>query len=143
VVQLGDLLMRDMVLQTMVASLSSAWWWLEIGLLLTAIALFATPEVRNRERGLFLAALATVVAVIVHRTGVAVVGLSVPEYGRYVPKWSEVLITAGIVSLGLLAFRAAIAFLPIYQADGQHAPAGAPAPQASTSFPMAAAGAAR
>lgn len=145
VVRVGDLLIRDVVLQTMVASLPSAWWWLEVGLLLSAMALFAAAETRARERGLFLAALATVVAVIVHRTGVAVVGLSVPEYARYVPKWSEVLITIGIVSLGLLAFRAAIAFLPIYQDEAAEPPAPAELTprQASQPFPMAAAGAAR
>lgn len=145
VVRVGDLLMRGVVLQTMVASLPSAWWWLEVGLLLSAMALFATAETRAGERGLLLAACATVVAVIVHRTGVAVVGLSVPEYARYVPKWSEVLITIGIVSLGLLAFRAAIAFLPIYQdaAAEPPAPAERTPRQASQPFPMAAAGAAR
>ncbi len=145
VLRVGDMLMRGVVLQVMTASGASAWWWLEVGLLLTAMALFGTAEVRARERGLFLAALATVAAVIVHRTGVAVVGLSVPEYGRYVPKWSEVLITIGIVSLGLLGFRAAIAFLPIYhdEKDRHLAPAEASARQAAQPLPIAAAEAAR
>jgi Ni/Fe-hydrogenase subunit HybB-like protein len=145
VVRVGDMLMRGVVLQVMMPSFTSGWWWLEIGLLLTALALFATPEVRQRERRLFLAALATVLAVVVHRTGVAVVGLSVPEYARYVPKWSEVMITVGIVSLGLLGFRAAIAFLPIYEDEyAVHpTPAEAAPRPASQPLPWAAAEAVR
>lgn len=143
VVRLGDMLVRGVVLQTMTVSLASAWWWLELGLVLSAIALFSAPELRNRHGGLFLAALATVTAVVVQRTGVAVVGIAVPEYAPYVPKWSEVMITVGIVSLGLLGFRAAIAFLPIYHEDEPHAPAEASARPASQPIPMAAAGAAR
>jgi Ni/Fe-hydrogenase subunit HybB-like protein len=142
VVRVGDLVLRGVVLQAMSVSSTSLWWWLELALVLTALSLFATPEVRSRPRGLLLAALATVAAVIVQRTGVAIVGLDVPEYGRYVPKWSEVLITTGIVSLGLLGFRAAIAFLPIYHDDATRAPARAAARQATAPSPIAAARAA-
>jgi Ni/Fe-hydrogenase subunit HybB-like protein len=56
-----------------------------------------------------------VLGLVVHRTGVAIVGLDVPEYPRYVPHVAEILITVGIVSLGLLAFRLAVAVLPVYE----------------------------
>jgi Ni/Fe-hydrogenase subunit HybB-like protein len=74
---------------------------------------------------------------VVHRCGVAIVGLDVPEYARYVPAWSEVLITAGIAALGVLGFRLAVEFLPIYEdepgaaaptARAVREPAVAPAP---------------
>jgi len=53
---------------------------------------------------------------------VAVVGLDVPEYPRYVPHVAEVLITVGIVSLGLLVFRLAVAVLPVYETHDTPAP---------------------
>jgi formate dehydrogenase iron-sulfur subunit len=113
-VRVSDMLGRGVVLEAMRGSWPTLWWWLEIGLLLTALALFATAEVRRRPRGLAVAAWATVLGLVAHRTGVAVVGLDVPEYPRYVPHVAEVLVTVGIVSLGLLAFRIAVAVLPVY-----------------------------
>jgi formate dehydrogenase iron-sulfur subunit len=122
VVRVGDMLGRGVVLETMRGIWPTAWWWLEIGLLLSALAVFATPEIRRRPGGLHLAAWATVFGLIAHRTGVAVVGLDVPEYAPYVPHPAEVLITAGIVSLGLLAFRIIVALLPVYERHETPAP---------------------
>jgi formate dehydrogenase iron-sulfur subunit len=139
-VRVGDMLGRGVVLATMRGFWPAVWWWLEIGLLLTAVALFATAELRRRPWGLPLAAWATVLGLVVHRTGVAVVGLDVPEYPRYVPHVAEVLITVGIVSLGLLAFRLAVAALPVYQthttADASSDAASAPPPRDRTRAPV-------
>jgi formate dehydrogenase iron-sulfur subunit len=126
-VRVGDMLGRGVVLEAMRGFWPTVWWWLEIGLLLGAVALFATPEFRRRPRGLALAAWATVAGLVAHRTGVAVVGLDVPEYPRYVPHVAEVLITVGIVALGLLAFRIAVALLPVYEPHPTDASTHAPA----------------
>lgn len=114
-VRVSDMLGRGVVLEAMRGFWPAVWWWLEIGLLLTAVALFATVEIRRRAWGLPVAAWATVLGLVAHRTGVAVVGLDVPEYPRYVPHVAEVLITTGILALGLLAFRLAVAVLPVYE----------------------------
>jgi len=119
-VRLGDLLARGVVLETMRGVWPTSWLWLEIGLLLTALALFAMPDRGQRVRGLPAAAWATILGLVAHRTGVAVVGLDVPEYPAYVPHVAEILITVGIVSLGLLAFRIAVAVLPVYQPHAEH-----------------------
>jgi Ni/Fe-hydrogenase subunit HybB-like protein len=116
VVRLGDLILRGAVLETMRGGLwPTGWWWLEIGLLLTAMAVFATPETRRRPNGLSTAAWLTVLGLVAHRVGVAVVGIVVPEYPAYVPHPAEVLITVGIVAMGLLAFRIIVALLPVYE----------------------------
>jgi formate dehydrogenase iron-sulfur subunit len=117
VVRVFDLLFRGAVLHAVTLSLESGWWWLETGLLLTALVLFATPERAAERRGLLRAAALTVGALVVHRTGVALIGMNVPEYDAYVPAWQEVAITAGIASLGLLAFRLATEYLPIYEEE--------------------------
>jgi formate dehydrogenase iron-sulfur subunit len=125
-VRLGDLILRGVVLETMRPSFATGWWWIEILLVLTALAIFATPELTRRRRGLGLGAWAAVVAVVVHRCGVAMVGIDVPEYARYVPAWSEVLITAGVIALGVLGFRLAVEFLPIYEQPAAASPARVP-----------------
>jgi formate dehydrogenase iron-sulfur subunit len=109
-----DMVARGAVLNTMAVSLQAIWWWLEIGLLLSALAAFITPAVIHNRTGRLAAAWAIVLALVVHRFGVSMVGIHVPEYPTYVPAWSEVMITVGIVAAGLLAFRVAIEFLPIY-----------------------------
>jgi Ni/Fe-hydrogenase subunit HybB-like protein len=96
---------------------------LEIILLLTALAAFATPELVRHRRGLLLGAWATVAALVVHRNGVAMIGIDVPEYTRYVPAVSEVLITVGVVALGVLGFRLAVEWLPIYEPEPAVVPA--------------------
>jgi len=126
-VRVGDMLGRGVVLAAMRGFWPAVWWWLEIALLLTAVALFATAEFRRRRGGLALAAWATVLGLVTHRTGVAVVGLDVPEYPRYIPHVAEILITLGIVSLGLLAFRVAVALLPVYEHHPIPAPSDGPA----------------
>lgn len=119
ILRLSDIIVRGIVWETVAPSLQSLWWWMEIGLLLLAMALFMAPEVRSRRRGLIIASLATIAALVVHRSGVGMVGLTVPEYGAYRPAWSEVAITAGIISLGLVGFRLAVACLPIYAEQAQ------------------------
>jgi formate dehydrogenase iron-sulfur subunit len=121
--RLADLVLRGVVLETMRPSWATGWWWLEIILLLTALAAFATPELVRHRRGLLLGAWATVAALVVHRNGVAMIGIDVPEYTRYVPAVSEVLITVGVVALGVLGFRLAVEWLPIYEPEPAVVPA--------------------
>jgi formate dehydrogenase iron-sulfur subunit len=114
-----DMVARGAVLDTMALSLPAVWWWLEIGLLIAALAAFLTPAVIYSRTARLSAAWATVLALVVHRFGVSMVGIHVPEYPTYVPAWSEIMITVGIVAAGLLAFRVAIEFLPVYGAEAE------------------------
>ncbi len=115
--RLGDLVSRDAVMLALEGSFQSAWWWLEVGLLGIAFAIYTTPYVSSSRRGLFTASLAVCFSLLAHRVGVAMVGIQVPEYPAYVPAWTEVMITLGIFAGGLIAFRLAIHFLPIYQEE--------------------------
>ena len=120
VLRLGDLVARGVVMAALDGSFQSIWWWLEIALLGIAFAIYTTPPVATGRRGLFTASLLVIFALVVHRVGVAIVGIQVPEYPRYIPAWTEVMITLGIFAGGLIAFRLAIHFLPIYEEE-EHA----------------------
>jgi len=117
--RLADLLARGVVLNTVTPSIQSIWWWLEIGLLMAALVSFTIPEVAARPGARLLAATATVLALVVHRFGVALVGIQVPEFPAYVPAFTELMISVGIVAAGLLVFRLAIEFLPVYAPAGE------------------------
>ncbi len=124
VVRVGDVFLRGAVFPAMTISFQACWWWLEIALLVTALVLYSTPELAWRENGLVAPSVATVLALVAHRLGVAMIGIAVPGASPYVPAWTEVAITVGLLALGALGFRAAVAFLPIYE----DAALGVPAP---------------
>ena len=115
VLRTADVVAGGRVVETVSVSAASMWWWLEIMLLIAALSVFATPELSHRTRGLLTGALLTVAGLIVNRTGVALVGISVPEYAAYVPAWSEVVITAGIFSIAILTYRFAVTWLPVFE----------------------------
>jgi len=110
----ADVVVGGRVLETVSVTSESMWWWLEIMLLIGALSVFATPELSHRTGGLLAGALLAVAGLVVNRTGVAIVGMSVPEYAAYVPAWSEVVITAGIFSIAILAYRSIVTWFPVF-----------------------------
>jgi Ni/Fe-hydrogenase subunit HybB-like protein len=119
VLRLGDLVARGVVMAALDGSFQSIWWWFEIALLGIAFAIYTTPPVATSRRGLFTASLLVIFALVAHRVGVAIVGIQVPEYPRYIPAWTEVMITLGIFAGGLIAFRLAIHFLPVSEEEAR------------------------
>jgi hypothetical protein len=83
-VRVSDMIGRGVVLEALRGFWPAVWWWLEIGLLLTAVALFATPEFRRRPVGLPLAAWATVLGLVVHGREWPWWDSTCAEYPRYV-----------------------------------------------------------
>lgn len=115
--RVGDMVVRGAVGGTLSFTFEAFWWWLEIGLLAFAWVLYVTPEVMEKTGGIFTASLLVIFGLVTHRVGVSMVGINVPEYAAYSPAWTEVMITVGILSWGLIAFRLAIHFLPIYEEE--------------------------
>jgi len=115
--RVGDILLRGEAFRAVTFSFSAGWWWLEMLLLLGALVLFLTPSPTPTRGSLQVPAVLTVGGLVAHRVGVSLVGISVEGAPRYVPALSEILITAGLLALGLLAFRFAVGFLPVYGLD--------------------------
>ncbi len=93
----------------------SAMFWGEmaLGAVLPAI-LFAIPRVRRDERGLFFAALLTVLGFILGRLNVAITGMAASSGVSYVPSWMEFAISVMLVAVGFTAFAAAVRWLPVF-----------------------------
>jgi len=117
VLRISDVLLRQGAFLVANHSFVALWWWLEILLLLGATVLYLNPSSANGKPVLVLPSILTVGALVVHRVGVALVGVTVAGVPRYIPAWSELLITAGVLSIGLIAFRVAAVTLPIYGLD--------------------------
>jgi len=108
----------------------SAMFWGEmaLGAVLPAV-LFAMPRVRASERGLFFAAVLTVLGFILGRLNVAITGMAASSGVSYVPSWMEFAVSLLLVALGFAAFAAAVRWLPVFHSAGEHPePAQAPAP---------------
>lgn len=93
----------------------SVLFWGEAGLgVLLPMGLFALKRVRTSERGLFFAAMLTVMGFIINRLNVAVTGMAASSGVTYVPSWMEFAVTASIVGMGFLLFSLAVKYLPIF-----------------------------
>jgi len=115
--RLADILLRQEAFSALTYSLEASWWWLEVLLLLGAMALLLVPGATSRRRRGVPPSILTVGALVTHRLGVSLVGIEVPGVPRYVPAAGEVLVTLGILAIGVLVFRFASAYLPIHHVD--------------------------
>jgi Ni/Fe-hydrogenase subunit HybB-like protein len=91
-----------------------------VGLLLP-IAMLLTRRIRESQGGLYLAAVLTVLGFITNRLNVSITGMEGAAGMHYVPKWTEMAVTAMIVAGGFALFGMAAKYLPIFPEEGEHA----------------------
>ncbi len=109
-----DLSSRGVIAEALRDSYESRMFWLEIGLgLLIPSALLSTPAGRRDPRLLYAACLSVVLGFVVNRLNVSITGFE-GQAGRYVPAWSEILISVMLVGLGFAGFAAAARVLPVF-----------------------------
>ncbi len=115
VLKVTDLVFRGATEAMLTVSTQSVSLWVELmaGVVLP-LAMLLAPEMRRSVRDLFAASCLILGGVLLNRLNVAVIGIKVPHWQHYVPSWMEIAISAAIVAAGLLAFRLAIRYLPIY-----------------------------
>jgi Ni/Fe-hydrogenase subunit HybB-like protein len=95
-------------------------FWLEITLALIApLLLLSQPRVRKTAGGLYIAAVLVVLGFVTNRLNVSITGMETSAGLRYMPKWTEVAVTAAIVAGGFALFGLAAKYLPIFPAEEQ------------------------
>jgi len=62
-----------------------------------------------------------VLGFITNRLNVSITGLEGSAGLHYVPKWTELSITAAIIAAGFALFGLAAKYLPIFPAEAEHA----------------------
>ena len=95
--------------------LEARMFWLETAMLALPALLVLWERVRRSPRGVFFAAIGVVGGFLVHRLNVSTIGLAASSGAGYFPSWMEVSVTLMIVTVGLIIFRLAVRYLPVFQ----------------------------
>jgi Ni/Fe-hydrogenase subunit HybB-like protein len=93
------------------------------------IVLLLIPRVQHTAGGLYLAAVLTLLGFITNRLNVSTTGMETSAGMHYIPRWTELAVTASIIAVGFAAFGLAAKYLPIFPAHS--GPETAARPEAS------------
>jgi len=85
-----------------------------------------TRRIRQSQGGLYLAAVLVVLGFITNRLNVSITGMEGAAGMHYIPKWTEMAVTAMMIAGGFALFGMAAKYLPIFPEEAEHAE---PAPQ--------------
>ncbi|MDR7520002.1 MAG: Ni/Fe-hydrogenase cytochrome b subunit, partial [Armatimonadota bacterium] len=100
-----DLVVRQAVGLVFAGGIESVMFLVEVvGGVVLPLVLLAIPGVARSLGGLAAASWLVVGGVVLNRLNVAITGMLAGSGAHYVPAWTEVLITAAIVSGGILAY---------------------------------------
>ena len=115
VLRVEDLNHRGMLKQVLVAGYERNLLLLEMALaLVIPIILLSFRKVRETPGGLYLASVSTLLGFVTNRLNVAVTGMETSAGLRYVPRWTEIAVTAAMVGAGFAIFGVAAKYLPIF-----------------------------
>jgi Ni/Fe-hydrogenase subunit HybB-like protein len=81
---------------------------------LVPIGLLLFPRVRHSASGLYASAVLVVLGFVTNRLNVSITGMERAAGVHYIPRWTELAITASIVGAGFAAFGLAAKYLPIF-----------------------------
>ena len=104
-------------------------FWIEMGAgVLLPVVILSSHRLRRKPVWLFTSASLVVAGVALNRVNVFIIGF-MPPYaeGPYIPKWTEVVLTVGFISILVLLYRAAVFLFPILPPEEDHASTPLPA----------------
>ena len=118
VLRFEDLLHRGVLKMLAHATYEATLFWLELVLAIIApIVLLSQRRIRNSAGGLYLSAVLVVLGFITNRLNVSITGLESAAGLHYMPKWTELAVTAGITAGGFALFGLAVKYLPIFPVE--------------------------
>ena len=121
VVRLQNMISTGAIAHAFVTSTEASMFWVEISLaLLIPIVLLLIPKVRENPVALYVVSIMVVLGFVLNRLNVAITGMEGAAGVQYIPRWTEVAITAAIVAFGVFVFTMAVKYLPIFHTH--HAP---------------------
>lgn len=120
-----DLFIRDNLHLAFEMSRESVMFWVEMGLgAILPMCLLFSYRIRERPDGLFFSALLVVMGFIVNRLNVSITGMLHSE--TYFPKWTELAITLGLVTLGFTIFAYGVKYFSVFPEEELKETAGRP-----------------
>lgn len=122
-----DFFHRGMLPKIIQPSYEAYFLWLELILaFVIPISLLSFKKVRLSPKGLYLASLSAILGFVTNRLNVSITGFETWVGHHFVPKWTELMITVSIIAMGFFIFSMAVKYLPIFETEAAHAPAGPP-----------------
>jgi Ni/Fe-hydrogenase subunit HybB-like protein len=120
VLRVEDFIHRGVLKQLLVAGYERNLLLLELALaLVIPIVLLSFRKVRETPGGLYLASVSTLLGFVTNRLNVAVTGMEASAGVRYIPKWTEIAVTAAMVGAGFAIFGLAAKYLPIFPKESE------------------------
>ena len=122
VLRFEDLLHRHMLGKILASGYERNLFLLEIALALALpIVLLLFKRVREMPGGLYLASVSTLLGFVTNRLNVAVTGMEASAGVRYVPRWTEIAVTAAMVAGGFAIFGFVAKYLPVFPEEEHRA----------------------
>jgi Ni/Fe-hydrogenase subunit HybB-like protein len=104
-VRFGDLAVRHQTENLTALNWRTGMFWFEVLVMaIIPIILFSIKQIRNSRAGQWSAASLAVFGIVLNRLDVGGIAHPRPDGSFYLPSWSEVTISAGVVSLATLVF---------------------------------------
>ena len=123
ILRFEDLLHRGVLRLLFQPGYETYLFWLELVLaLILPLILLTQKRVRTTAGGLYVIAVLVVLGFITNRLNVSITGLESSAGMHYIPKWTELAITAAIIAGGFALFGLAAKYLPIFSAAEQPTP---------------------
>jgi len=115
--RIGDLAYRGVLAHAFDGSLQGNAFLLEFALFAVPYFLLKRDRVRHHPQLLFLCSLSVILAVVLNRFNVFLIGMDMGPGTGYFPSVGEWAITFAFVSLGVLMYKIAVNYLPIMESD--------------------------
>ena len=123
ILRFEDLLHRGVLKLLFQPSYETYLFWLELVLaLILPLILLTQKRIRTTAGGLYVIAVLVVLGFITNRLNVSITGLESSAGMHYIPKWTELAITAAIIAGGFALFGLAAKYLPIFPTAEQPTP---------------------
>ena len=120
VLRFQDLYHRNVLGLILVPRVETWMFLLEIALcLVIPLVMLLIPRIRNSERGLYVAAVSTLLGFVGNRLNVSLTGMEAASGVHYFPKFAEIAVTASIVACGFAIFTIATKYLPIFESAAE------------------------
>lgn len=121
VIRVVDLLRRGVGGTALQNTREAQLFWLECLLMLVPMVLLFLRQTRTQAHRLYISAVLVILGFVTHRLNVSVTGMEWGAGETYVPRWTEVVITLWIISLGFAIFHFVAQRFPVFGPHAQSA----------------------
>jgi len=115
--RVGDLAYRGVLAQAFDGSVQGNAFLLEFALFAVPYFLLKRPRVRRDPTLLFLCSLSVILAVVLNRFNVFLIGMDMGPGWSYFPSVGEWAVTFAFLAFGILLYKIGVNYLPILEAE--------------------------